>query len=76
VLVHGIKLGSAVADMCFRSHAFGRAAPETGRSRMCSFDPAHAWQALARAVYARADLVLLDDVFSALDGETEAHGGS
>jgi hypothetical protein len=25
-------------------------------------------------VYARADLVLLDDVFSALDGETEAHG--
>ncbi|KAJ7149444.1 P-loop containing nucleoside triphosphate hydrolase protein [Mycena crocata] len=31
------------------------------------------WQALARAVYARADLVLLDDVFSALDGETEAH---
>ncbi|KAJ7837907.1 P-loop containing nucleoside triphosphate hydrolase protein [Mycena leptocephala] len=30
--------------------------------------------AIARAVYARADLVLLDDVFSALDGETEAHG--
>ncbi|KAJ6486599.1 P-loop containing nucleoside triphosphate hydrolase protein [Mycena vulgaris] len=29
--------------------------------------------AIARAVYARADLVLLDDVFSALDGETEAH---
>ncbi|KAJ7624899.1 P-loop containing nucleoside triphosphate hydrolase protein [Roridomyces roridus] len=29
--------------------------------------------ALARAVYAQADLVLLDDVFSALDGETEAH---
>ncbi|KAJ7734086.1 P-loop containing nucleoside triphosphate hydrolase protein [Mycena metata] len=29
--------------------------------------------ALARAVYARADLVLLDDVFSALDGKTEAH---
>ncbi|KAJ7215431.1 P-loop containing nucleoside triphosphate hydrolase protein [Mycena pura] len=29
--------------------------------------------ALARAVYARADLILLDDVFSALDGETEAH---
>ncbi|KAJ7753658.1 P-loop containing nucleoside triphosphate hydrolase protein, partial [Mycena maculata] len=29
--------------------------------------------AVARAVYARADLVLLDDVFSALDGETEAH---
>ncbi|KAJ7138602.1 hypothetical protein C8R46DRAFT_1361683 [Mycena filopes] len=31
-------------------------------------------QAIARAVYARADLILLDDVFSALDGETEAHG--
>ncbi|KAJ6470710.1 hypothetical protein DFH09DRAFT_1477440 [Mycena vulgaris] len=31
------------------------------------------WQAIARAVYARADLILLDDVFSALDGETEAH---
>ncbi|KAJ7669754.1 hypothetical protein B0H17DRAFT_1141992 [Mycena rosella] len=31
--------------------------------------------AIARAVYARADLILLDDVFSALDGETEAHGG-
>lgn len=30
--------------------------------------------AVARAVYAQADLVLLDDVFSALDGETEAHG--
>ncbi|KAJ7653006.1 P-loop containing nucleoside triphosphate hydrolase protein [Mycena rosella] len=29
--------------------------------------------AIARAVYARTDLVLLDDVFSALDGETEAH---
>ncbi|KAJ7669760.1 P-loop containing nucleoside triphosphate hydrolase protein [Mycena rosella] len=29
--------------------------------------------AIARAVYARADLILLDDVFSALDGETEAH---
>ncbi|KAJ7747833.1 P-loop containing nucleoside triphosphate hydrolase protein [Mycena metata] len=29
--------------------------------------------AIARAVYARAELVLLDDVFSALDGETEAH---
>ncbi|KAJ7833676.1 P-loop containing nucleoside triphosphate hydrolase protein [Mycena leptocephala] len=29
--------------------------------------------AIARAVYAQADLVLLDDVFSALDGETEAH---
>ncbi|KAJ7717538.1 P-loop containing nucleoside triphosphate hydrolase protein [Mycena maculata] len=29
--------------------------------------------AIARAVYAHADLVLLDDVFSALDGETEAH---
>ncbi|KAJ6498648.1 hypothetical protein DFH09DRAFT_1103095 [Mycena vulgaris] len=29
--------------------------------------------AIARAVYARADLVLLDDVLSALDGETEAH---
>ncbi|KAJ7747834.1 P-loop containing nucleoside triphosphate hydrolase protein [Mycena metata] len=29
--------------------------------------------AIARAIYARADLVLLDDVFSALDGETEAH---
>ncbi|KAJ7163527.1 P-loop containing nucleoside triphosphate hydrolase protein [Mycena crocata] len=29
--------------------------------------------AIARAVYARADLVMLDDVFSALDGETEAH---
>ncbi|KAJ7489763.1 P-loop containing nucleoside triphosphate hydrolase protein [Mycena galericulata] len=29
--------------------------------------------AIARAVYTRADLVLLDDVFSALDGETEAH---
>ncbi|KAJ7203983.1 P-loop containing nucleoside triphosphate hydrolase protein [Mycena rebaudengoi] len=29
--------------------------------------------AVARAVYARADLVLLDDVFSALDGDTEAH---
>ncbi|KAJ6526464.1 P-loop containing nucleoside triphosphate hydrolase protein [Mycena capillaripes] len=29
--------------------------------------------AIARAVYARADLVLFDDVFSALDGETEAH---
>ncbi|KAJ7079446.1 P-loop containing nucleoside triphosphate hydrolase protein [Mycena belliarum] len=29
--------------------------------------------AIARAVYSRADLVLLDDVFSALDGETEAH---
>jgi ABC-type phosphate transport system ATPase subunit len=31
-------------------------------------------QAIARAVYAQADLILLDDVFSALDGETEAHG--
>lgn len=31
-------------------------------------------QSLARAVYADADLVLLDDTFSALDGETEAHG--
>ncbi|KAJ7880551.1 ABC transporter type 1, transmembrane domain-containing protein [Mycena olivaceomarginata] len=30
-------------------------------------------KAIARAVYAQADLVLLDDVFSALDGETEAH---
>ncbi|KAJ7359935.1 P-loop containing nucleoside triphosphate hydrolase protein [Mycena albidolilacea] len=29
--------------------------------------------AIARAVYAQADLILLDDVFSALDGETEAH---
>ncbi|KAF8195279.1 P-loop containing nucleoside triphosphate hydrolase protein [Mycena galopus ATCC 62051] len=29
--------------------------------------------AIARAVYAQADLVLLDDVLSALDGETEAH---
>ncbi|KAJ7465565.1 P-loop containing nucleoside triphosphate hydrolase protein [Mycena latifolia] len=29
--------------------------------------------AIARAVYARADLILLDDVFSALDGETETH---
>ncbi|KAF8149760.1 hypothetical protein K438DRAFT_1988782 [Mycena galopus ATCC 62051] len=29
--------------------------------------------AIARAVYARADLILLDDVFSALDGETEAY---
>ncbi|KAJ7899195.1 P-loop containing nucleoside triphosphate hydrolase protein [Mycena olivaceomarginata] len=29
--------------------------------------------AIARAVYARADLILPDDVFSALDGETEAH---
>ncbi|KAJ7803443.1 P-loop containing nucleoside triphosphate hydrolase protein [Mycena olivaceomarginata] len=29
--------------------------------------------AIARAVYTRADLVLLDDVFSTLDGETEAH---
>ncbi|KAF7339150.1 hypothetical protein MVEN_01992000 [Mycena venus] len=29
--------------------------------------------AIARAVYSQADLVLLDDVFSALDGETEAH---
>ncbi|KAJ7751884.1 P-loop containing nucleoside triphosphate hydrolase protein [Mycena maculata] len=29
--------------------------------------------AIARAVYARADLILLDDVFSALDGETEVH---
>ncbi|KAL7413440.1 P-loop containing nucleoside triphosphate hydrolase protein [Mrakia frigida] len=28
---------------------------------------------LARAVYAEADLILLDDTFSALDGETEAH---
>jgi hypothetical protein len=31
-------------------------------------------QAIARAVYAQADIILLDDVFSALDGETEAHG--
>ncbi|KAJ6507526.1 hypothetical protein DFH09DRAFT_1101230 [Mycena vulgaris] len=30
-------------------------------------------QAIAQAVYARADLVLLDGVLSALDGETEAH---
>ncbi|KAF8184562.1 hypothetical protein K438DRAFT_2020317 [Mycena galopus ATCC 62051] len=29
--------------------------------------------AIARAVYSQADLLLLDDVFSALDGETEAH---
>ncbi|KAF7334709.1 hypothetical protein MVEN_02301600 [Mycena venus] len=29
--------------------------------------------AIARAVYAQADLILLDDVFSALDGETEVH---
>lgn len=28
-------------------------------------------QALARAVFARCELVLLDDCFSALDGETE-----
>ncbi len=30
--------------------------------------------ALARAVYSNAGLVLLDDTFSALDGETEEHG--
>lgn len=30
-------------------------------------------QALARAVYADAPILLLDDVLSALDGETEKH---
>ncbi|KAG8843455.1 hypothetical protein FRB91_003345 [Serendipita sp. 411] len=30
--------------------------------------------ALARAVYSRAPLIMLDDPFSALDGETAAHG--
>ncbi|KAJ6527171.1 P-loop containing nucleoside triphosphate hydrolase protein [Mycena capillaripes] len=40
--------------------------------RSCRNNPP---KAIARAVYARADLVLLDDVFSALDGETEAHDG-
>lgn len=29
-------------------------------------------QALARAIYARCELVLLDDSFSALDGSTES----
>lgn len=28
-------------------------------------------KALARAVFARCDIALLDDIFSALDGETE-----
>jgi hypothetical protein len=31
-------------------------------------------QGLARAVYAHAPVTLLDDTFSALDAETEAHG--
>lgn len=30
-------------------------------------------QALARAIYADAPILLLDDVLSALDGETEKH---
>lgn len=61
-----------------RIHAFGRTAPETGTSGRQVFisTPLRLLdvQAIARAVYARADFVLLDDVFSALDGETEAYG--
>lgn len=30
-------------------------------------------QALARAVYARKDIIVLDDVFSSLDATTEEH---
>jgi ABC-type nitrate/sulfonate/bicarbonate transport system ATPase subunit len=30
-------------------------------------------QALARAVYARCEIVVLDDPFSALDGKTESN---
>ncbi|KAJ6465983.1 P-loop containing nucleoside triphosphate hydrolase protein [Mycena vulgaris] len=55
-----VKLGDKGT---FESHTHGATLSGGQRQRL----------AIARAVYARADLVLLDDVFSALDGETEAH---
>jgi ATP-binding cassette subfamily C (CFTR/MRP) protein 1 len=57
--------------LCILSHAYEKLATQVGSAGISLSGGQKQRLALARAVYAKKELVILDDVFSGLDAETE-----